>query len=365
MDSSGDDEKATEEFLRLPSNLPEVGIDLYGFASEDEANAVGQAVQFWLHAFGKMLNLKRLLRVVVSFNYREALADLDRGTPTARPLISTNDEIAIGIAMTPAVMHEGEVRSVIVLNAAYVALITRIDSPEHDVLREEVTYTLAHECAHVHDLEMQAASIPELTFNTVLPFCEQIIFGIVVGCWNEYIACRLSAFMGKEFTLRAYEDTFCLALERAKGRGDAIIRQYRMHGDVSRVTLEVSEEYRKVLVFAAYLMGHLDGLDLAFDESAPKARKAVESSSYFGAFFSRLWDDLRELHSTYGSWNGKTVFDPLRRLVHEFLKIGGIDIQTRPDGTCHVNVPFRPETVPTLQEQADFAAARDVARKEE
>ena len=55
-----------EEFWRRPSTVPEVGIDLRYFATEDQARAVGEVIQSWLQVFGRMLNLKRLLRVIVS-----------------------------------------------------------------------------------------------------------------------------------------------------------------------------------------------------------------------------------------------------------------------------------------------------------
>src|ERR1019366_5246652 len=90
--------KEAEDFALLPSTLPDIGVDLHGFATEEMAKAVGEAVHSWLHAFGKFLNLKRLLRIIVAYNYEEALAGIDRGTAAGKPLAATNDEIAVGIA---------------------------------------------------------------------------------------------------------------------------------------------------------------------------------------------------------------------------------------------------------------------------
>jgi hypothetical protein len=164
--------------------------------------------------------------------------------------------------------------------------------------------------------------------------------------------------MGKDWTLRDFEDTFCKSVERARERANAAIRQYRMHADVKRLSEEVSEEYKKVMVYASYLLGHIDGLDRAVDETAPRAMNALAQHVYFRPFFSKLHTEWRALHANYGEWKGLDVFEPLKQLADELLKLGGIDIQARPDGTAYVNVPFTPETMPTADEQLAFLAAK-------
>ena len=57
--------------------------------------------------------------------------------------------------MTPKVLHEGEPRCVMVLNAAHISVLAPNDDPQLKSLREDMLYTLAHECAHVHDLDVQ------------------------------------------------------------------------------------------------------------------------------------------------------------------------------------------------------------------
>jgi len=80
---------------------------------------------------------------------------------------------------------------------------------------------------------MRVTSMPDIILKQQLSFRDGILLGIASGCWDEYIACRLSAFMGKGPVLSSLEDTFCAALDKAKERGDAAIRQYRMHGDAT------------------------------------------------------------------------------------------------------------------------------------
>jgi hypothetical protein len=71
-----------------------------------------------------------------------------------------------------------------------------------------------------------------------------------------------------------------------------------------------------------------------------------------------LHGELRALYATYNQWKSIDIFEPLKRLAYDVLKTGGIDIQDRPGGAGYVDIPFTPETIPTLVEQAAFLAAR-------
>jgi hypothetical protein len=355
-DATEDSEAAA--FATRPSSMPKIGIDLSGFATEELATKVGEAVYCYLYEIGKILNLTRLVEVIVSYDYQGALARLERGVATSKPLTATSDEIAVGIAMAPTILREGEPRAAIVLNAAYMIVFAQPETPDLMPVRDEMVYTLTHECAHVHDLEMRARCLPGIILNTTLDFRDGVLFWIASGCWEEYIACRLSAFMGTESTLGAHEDTFCSSLDGAKNRADATIRQYRMHADVRRVTEEVSEEYRRVMIYAAYLIGHLDGRGWTPDEHAPKAMEAIERNDYFKPFFAALQSELRAMYADYGEWKSLDVFEPLKLMAERLLKLGGLDMQPADDGGARFSVPFRSETIPTLSEQLAYLAAK-------
>jgi hypothetical protein len=362
--SNDEDAKVMEEFAQRPSTMPPIGIDLNGYATEEFAKSVGAAINGWLRLLGKILNLKRLKQVVVSYNYKESLAAVDQGAPVSGPLKPTNDEIAVGIAMTPTVLRDGKAMSVMVLNAAQMEVLAVAETPDNVALREQVIYTLAHECGHVHDLDIRATSMPDIILKKRLSFRDGILFSTASGCWDEYVACRLSAFIAKESVLRTLEEMFCLALERSRDRANAAIRQYRMHADVSRVTKEVADIYKRVMVYAAYMLGHIDGIEGDAAVLVPKAFEAMERNPYFKPFFPRLRDELRALHSTYGEWKAFEVYEPLKALADELLKGGGIDIQPRADEKAYVHIPFSAETMPTREEQMVFMAAKHASEKE-
>ncbi len=353
VQEAADELSPEEEFRNRPSTLPDIGVDLSFFAMEEDAKTVGSAVNGWLQIFGKIMDLQRLSQVLVTFKYEEALATLDRGVKTAGVLTPTNDEIALGIAMTPAVLRNGEPKSVMILNAQYMIAFARVEMPDTEPIRKSMIYTLAHECGHVHDLEMQVRAFPNRILSTQLPYREVLLYGITSSCWEEYIASRLSAFMGDESTLTGYEDTFCSALKTAKPRADALIRQYRMHGDVGQIAREVSEIYRRLVTYASYMLGHVDGTTGNIEESVPNALKCLDEIPPFKPLFDRLVMELRKMYASYGEWQDLTIYDAMNDFAYELIKWAGLDIQAAGD-QANIQIPFTDDTLPSIAEQLEF-----------
>lgn len=356
-EASNDDELNYEEFMRRPSTAPDVGVDLRGFATKEHAERVGEAVNGFVQLCARIFDLTRLKQVIVAWDYDETLAGIDRGVPVGRPLKATRDELGVGIAMAPAVLDGGEARSVLVFNALHMSVLAEPEKPEMEEMKQEMIYTIFHECAHVHDLEMKERRLPGVVLRMQLGQRDGMLYGFIDRCWDEYIACRLSAPFARESTLRAYEDVFCKSLDGAKASAEAAIRRYRMHRDIERLLDEAAGGYRGLFAYSSYLIGHLDGLDQDWDEAAPKAMEALGRNDWFEPYFERLMAELRKMHANYGAWESMSVYEPLKHLGYEFLRDRGIDIQAKPDGGVYVAVPLSPETLPSLAEQIAFRAA--------
>lgn len=359
IEPADNEEASYEEFMRRPSTAPDVGVDLRGFATKEQAEVVGAQVNGFVQMCGRFLDLRRLKQVIVAWNYDETLAGLERGTSVNRPLKATRDALGVGIAMAPAILDEGEARSVMVFNALHMSVFAEPDGPGLEELKNEMIYTIVHECAHVHDLEMREKCLPGVVLKLRLGPRDGLLYGLIDPCWDEYIACRLSAPFAKESTLRGYEEVFCKSLAGARAKADAAIRQYRMHRDMERLLDEGAGTYRRLLTYGAYLIGHVDGLARELNDAAPEATKIIDQNNWFMPFFERLKAELQAMQSNYGAWEGMAVYEPLKQLAYELLRENGIDIQARPDGGAYISVPFRDGTIPSLAEQADFRIARE------
>jgi hypothetical protein len=345
-----------DEVSVRPSTLPDITISLTNFAREEDARLLGDIIRGYLDFFGKLMDLSGLSRVWVSYDYEGTLANLERGFETQSRLAPTNDDIGIGIAMTPAILEGGKAKSVMVLNALHMMVLTQPDNAETQPYYRQMTYTLAHECGHVHDLAIKVRSLPGTWLTMRLGRYHGTLFEIADACWSEYIASRLSARLSPIELTGQYEDTFCNQFEAGLPAICGYLRQYRMHGDVPRVLDECSYVVKKILVYASYLFGQLHGLEQSFDEAAPKANAALDHHPELLALVKQLEAELQVLYGSYGSWPSFDVFEPVKRIAFDLFAEFGLILGEGTDDGMSVRIPLTPETMPDLAEQFEFLA---------
>ena len=341
-----------------PSTLVDAQVSVSGqFQSEEQAKQLWETVYAFLHAIGKVLDLSGLSRVIVSGDYTGALAELDRGFKTENMLTPTGDDVAVGVAMTPMILDDsGNLKSAMVLNAEHMLALLFPDGEEFRPYYTRAVYTLAHESGHAHDHVVQANCFPDVFLKTKLSQKESRLFIIAEASWSEYIASRLSAFLSEDITTADYESSFCKRLAALLPESRAAIKQYRMHHDVTRLLDEVSLLVKHVLVYSSYLLGQLDGLGLTVEEGAPGAWKAVSLTPLFAPFFTRLLDNLQQMHSSYGTWTSLDIHNSNKDLVQALLVAVGLELTESAEG-LHCNVPYTPDTMPSFAEALAYRTA--------
>lgn len=360
--SAEETDKSFEEFMQRPTTLPaDLVITLTNFADEKDANHCADVLRGYLEVFGRLMDLSRLDRAYVTFDYEGTLASLDRGTSSNITLTPTNDEVAVGVAMAPSVKREDGWKSVVVISAAYARSLsyeangsTDVDKNQLEALRAETLHILAHECGHVHDHAMQTRSLPDDTYSKAWSPIEYRLKEPAMACWSEYIAEYLSAGFGTKDTLGGYETAFRDRLKAAWPAITASIRQYRMHGNVDQVISEVGLRIRNVIVYASYILGHLSKTGQSLEAGVPKAAQDVEDHPELGSFVRRLGHELRGLHDRYPDFASLDVFTPLGQVVHDMYKKAGLTFIQNDDGTLRVEIPHRTDTLPSWQEQFEF-----------
>jgi hypothetical protein len=322
-----------------PPTAPETfGVCVRDWCGEAPAQQVAERAGGFARELSRYIDLSNLDGLTLGGDYPKALAELDRGYESTIVLTPSND-VGIGIAMTPSVIRDGRLKSHIVLNAGLAA--TLLDK-EQELFRFAL-HTLAHECAHV---EVTAAF--DRCFPNVLLLArradlqEQCRWDVILACWDEYAACRISAGFGDEPT-DGYEQTFIQALQTARENANAAIRAYRRHADHSRIAREVYVEYGRLMKYAAYLLGDLDARDIAIEDRPLIA--AAHEGHYFQPYLKRLRDALRNLFETFGAWTDETLFAVVGDLVDELAGEGGVYMTKSGPGLVNIRVPFRLETM--------------------
>lgn len=325
-----------------PSTAPShYQISLRGFESEEAARSLGSLLNSYLHAIGRHIDISRLDGVTVAYDYKEALAALDRGYgPPIRVLTPTAD-YGVGVAMTPAVLRDGVVKAHMVIHAE---LIRPLEDEKHEHWKEAL-YLLIHECAHVEYNKIFDEAFPQTMLQVAY---ENIIAGILgqisETCWEEYVACRISAAFADDQILAGYEETFCAALKGAREQANEKIKAYRLHGNHTQILEEVSHEYAAVMKYSSYFLGHLAGLGRSPD-SAETTSAAIQNH-WFHSYFLRLQAAFEKLWSRYGVWECREEFSAIGEIARDILQEGGVTITQSSTGDISIDVPFTRETMP-------------------
>jgi hypothetical protein len=166
---------------------------------------------------------------------------------------------------------------------------------------------------------------------------------VAESIWTEYDACRSSAiFRRKEISI--YEESLVSVLKVARERANAAIREYRLHGDLDKVTQEAGQHICGPLKIGAYLLGHLDGIGLDL-EAVPAAQAAIQEAQYERCMIE-LRDALRGLWSQRGCWSDVAEFHVLENLAKEAMAERGMIFRDLDDGSVYLDIPATPETMP-------------------
>jgi hypothetical protein len=213
--------------------------------------------------------------------------------------------------MAPLVEREGVLKTHIVFDANAFNRFLNID----DEYWQWYHYQLAHECGHAHDRRAFDLAILGLLL-TPYNFGDELAktrFELGDGCWSEYAASRLSAeYLPGQ--VDPYEQLFMNTLEGLDKRTSAVISKFASDNDRVGCFKSLAMEYERILKYASYLLGHLNGLGRELD-LAPKFKEFLESKHWLAEYVIELDDTLDEIWAKYGEWTGFEDFTGLGSLI--------------------------------------------------
>lgn len=293
-----------------------------GFDTEENARRILDSVIAWVQVLGRRFDLSGLDGVTIAHDYALALRELDRGVPTPHTLAPSSGQV-VGVAMTPAVIRDGALKSHILIDAAY---LTALDDQNHADF-PLAAQLLAHECAHVDATSKFEARFPGALLRTEYRDVRaKLRWDCILGCWDEYAATRMSAQLGEDPT-DWYEETFLKHLAQAREQGNASVLAYREHGDIDRLLSEVATEYGRLLKFSAYHLGNLDGCQVD-PRDRPRTAHALCEHAWFAPHFDRLHACCQALMARYGKWTDKQPFEAIGDVLEDALAAGGVHLST-------------------------------------
>ncbi|WP_109485375.1 hypothetical protein [Occallatibacter savannae] len=315
------------------STLPQnVKVTISGaYPSQETAQRILETVVFFMRLYGTQLDLSGLDSIAIADDYHETLAKLDRGFK-APALVPSNDAFGTGYAMAVPVLRDGAVKTCIVLRSE---LGWALDDPDHE-MHSRGMHILAHEAAHAHDNEVLRRTVPGFVTRSGNNSKDEFLLATAHTCWMEYIASRLSA----QWSIRTYcgelEPRLCDMLSSAKEKAEDSIHGYRFHRNQKLAEGDIQNIFGKILIRSAYLVGHVHGLGKTVIDMAPHYCKLINEQTWFSPIFERYESNLREMHSTYGSWTSVDVFSPLVGTCEDLLSAGGMRYVTAQVGSARL-----------------------------
>jgi len=333
---SGSPEREDAEFSELMKSTTlstELQNSISGaFPSEEHARELLATVVAYLNCFGTFLNLEGLDAVTIADDYVRALAQVERGFVPQQAPTPTKDEFGSGYAMCLPVVRNGKLKSHIVFNTAIVQPLMDDKNP----YMETSLHYLCHEAAHAHDQAAQNEAFPGVYVKPYEDFRHMALLETAKGAWEEYIAERLSANVGK---MDDFESTLCSMLNTARERGNASIDQfYNVHHDVVKTARELISIYGALFTRSSYLVGYVHGIGKTVQEVAPELHALIQQTTWYTPLFNAYVSCLTELYESYGKWSGIQVFDKFKEVVESLFVRGGMSITKEPDGNYFIGL---------------------------
>lgn len=332
---------AFEDIKNNAPTAPEsINIRLLGFGDEEYAKELGNTVANAVRALSRFIDSEILDGITIAHDYNQALAELDRGVDGLKPLTGTQDDNAVGVAMCQAVLRDSNVKAHLVLNALVANQIMSSDKEEV----KSVLCIIAHELGHAQDIKLREIAFPGTYLRETIKYSLQgILHHMSEVCWSEYIATRVSACFHPE-QIKDHEDVFVSKFLSSPTQVNDAIRAYRTNGDIDKLLYVAVKEYGTVLKYASYVIGHLHGTGLNLIDNAQNFYATI-CSTEFEPICQKLDQALGDMHTTYGSWNSKEVWDKVGDVAWEYLDKRGLTLRAEGE-KLHIDVPFRRETMP-------------------
>ena len=356
MDMETEQSSPTEDVP--PITVPtDIKVTLQGSSGEtqEELKELGDRLATWVGVISTVINLSALDGITAVVDYEGALANFDRGVDALKEnsqLEPTNDGNAVGVAMTPALLKDGKVKSHIFFRYD---VIRGIGSDREAEEFRTALHVLAHECAHVEATSKFDSAFPSVLFHE-MPGTEldRAKWKYAIDrCWQEYVVCRRSADIGKNI-LDGDVEVLLNTLSDIGEKADRMVEECKSDKDYGKVFYGLFQVYGNLMMYACYVLGTMHGLMLTVEDVL--SLKHTLAGSWFATYFNRLGVVCQALYESYGTWPNYREFDAIGDLLEEIVARKGVRARPHGDG-LYVTLNTLPPSGSDLQRFLHFGGS--------
>jgi hypothetical protein len=315
-----------------PPRLAEYQVSLLDWGDEDEAQNISKVIQPIVSVLNDILDLSRWDGLTIAYDYPRALRELDRGDDRLSAPKTADESVGVGMAQTPIILSNGEIKFRTVLRVDVILGITSEDETAY----ETALHILTNQLAYVDAATKIEKALPNTLLSPLDEYQSNRLFNITYGAIADYLSARTSAGVGASELVNSWNASAVEAsLNCYINELPNIIESYQSHHDVGRLLEEVLKAVEPVITTTARYIGHLDGLDREYLESSSihLMLRSQELEDWSALFAS----ELRSIWKSFGNWSNIKQFTDLNIHVERLVWRHGVFFWPQGDG-CFVRV---------------------------
>lgn len=318
-------------------------VNFLACADQETAQKIAVAVNNIVSEMSHFLPLNRLEFITFAKDYISALKDLERGFPASEPLVPTNADFGVGVAMTPIILRDGVIKVCIVLQAWIGHDLICEDSESQNL----AIHTLASQLAYVACIELIDRTLPGILLSPIEDDWDALLFNQVFKAVTAYCSARISASLNPTVG-SDYRSILVNLLGKMK---ESIPRErfaYRFHGDLHRFLASAISSIGLMMNYTGKLLGHYDGLGSSISENEEELMLSLEKSG-LKAWVDVFRRDLDSLFKRLGEWESIQEFLMLNRHIERVLWQFGVFAWRNDQGQVRVEIPLSTDAAQLLK----------------
>lgn len=304
-------------------------------ADQQTAEEVAAVINCLVNEIGHVIPMRRLDSVIFAQDYVATLRNLDRGFVASAPLKPTEDELGISVAMAPIVVRNGEIR-VCVVARSWLAHCLHQQDDEQAMLSS--LHSIGIMLGRVAFVDIFDTALPGVLLQPIQDDLKSFLFQYIDDACTTYFSSRVMAGLFPA-AAEAYGETFLAALQFLTSIVPEARLAYRTHGNLDVFLGIAQPAIGRVLVRAASLLGHYDGLARG---GLTENQMITETLNQCGL---HLWievfrHDLDVMFSRRHAWQSLDEFTNLSVHMERLLWQFGVIPWRTDEGGIRVEIPI-------------------------
>lgn len=280
-------------------------ITLEGFATEEEANNIGNFTLEAIRTLSKKLNLEisKLKCVVISYNFSEALQNVTSSYLHKSPSSFTNSKQGAAVGQLVSKISSNGLCEEYTLVLSIDFFVELFNDGSFLKFNAEgyptVIHRIHHELVHVHEKNLLTCLDQKFTVNE---YGDALLIS-ATRAWSEYLANYMSSRTAPQETINLFLENLDTVVNEVSDEIEKFIWSYKNDNiSLDTMYLEAKKRIKLIINSYAYAIGYVHSLDININEYNPKLALTLSTSkinnqlSELGVAFENLYDKFNDQH---------------------------------------------------------------------